>query len=239
MVHLSILAPCLNEEANLDELLRRVGAVMDALPFESELVLVDDGSIDGTWPTMLRLQAREPRLVLRRHPKNLGIVPAWRTAVEAARGELVCVIDADLQYRPEDIPRLIEAREAAGVEFAQGARRYAWPVRGSRYWLSRGLNALLNVTFGMALPDNKSGYLVCGREAFAGALAFRGDYHAWQNLVMVAAWARGHRSVSVETVFEPRRRGASFLADVPVRHGALSLLDLPRALREYGRVSRA
>lgn len=237
-MRLSILAPCLNEEANVDELVRRVVAVMNTLPFEAELVLVDDGSTDGTWAAMLRLREGEARLVLRQHARNLGMVSAWRTAVQAARGELVCVIDADLQYRPEDIPRLLAAREAAGVEFAQGARRYAWPVRGSRYWLSRGLNAVLNVTFGMALPDNKSGYLVCGRAAFAEALAYRGDYHAWQNLVMVAAWARGHRSVSVETVFDPRRRGASFLADVPWRHGALSLLDLARALREYGRVRR-
>jgi glycosyltransferase involved in cell wall biosynthesis len=236
-VRLSIVAPCFNEADNLDELVARVGAAMDGLPFASELVLVDDGSADGTWAAMRRLARREPRLVLRRHGTNRGIVPAWRTAVEAARAELVCVIDADLQYRPEDIARLLAAREGAGAEVSQGARRYEWPERSSRYWLSRGFNALVNGAFGMSLPDNKSAFLVCRREVLAEALAFRGRYHAWQNLVMVSLYARGHRSVSVETAFEPRRRGASFLADFPVRHGVRSLLDVAVALREYGRVT--
>jgi glycosyltransferase involved in cell wall biosynthesis len=236
-VRLSIVAPCFNEADNLDELVSRVGAAMDALPFASELVLVDDGSTDGTWPAMERLRAGEPRLVLRRHPRNRGIVEAWRTAVEAARAELVCVIDADLQYQPEDIARLVAAREAAGVEVSQGARRYEWPARSSRYWLSRGFNALVNGAFGMSLPDNKSAFMVCRREVLAEALSFRGRYHAWQNLVMVSLYARGHRSVSVATAFAPRRRGASFLADFPVRHGVRSLLDVAVALREYGRVT--
>lgn len=233
---LSIIAPCLNEADNLDELVARTGAAMAALPFASELALVDDGSTDGTWAAMRRVAVVDPRVVVRRHPRNLGIVAAWRTGVEAARADLVCLIDADLQYQPEDVARLVAARAAAGVEVAQGARRYEWPQRTSRYWLSRGFNALVNGAFGMSLPDNKSGFLVCRREVLAEALAFRGRYHAWQNLVMVALHARGHRSVSVETAFSPRRRGASFLADVPVRHGARSLLDLIVALREYGRV---
>ncbi len=235
--HLSIVVPCFNESANLDELVARLAAALDAMPFAGEVVLVDDGSADDSWAVMRRLADREPRLVVRRHPRNLGIVPAWRTAVEAARAELVCVIDADLQYRPEDVARLVAAREAAGVEVAQGARRYEWPVRGSRYWLSRGFNAIVNGAFGMSLPDNKSAFLVCRREALAEALAFRGRYHAWQNLVMVALHARGHRSVSVETAFGPRERGTSFLTDFPVRHGVRSLLDVAVALREYGRVN--
>jgi phenylacetate-CoA ligase len=222
-VFLSILAPCLNEAENLDELVSRVTAVMDTLPFHSEFVLVDDGSSDGTWASMQRLALVESRLVTVRHSRNLGIVSAWRSAVSVARGELVCVMDSDLQYRPEDVSRLVAAREAAGVEFAQGQRCYVWPRRSSRYWISRGFNTLVNATFGMSLPDNKSGYFVCRREVLAALLAHRGSYHAWQNLVMVAAWSQGHRSVSVETAFEARRRGVSFLADVPIRHTLHSL----------------
>jgi phenylacetate-CoA ligase len=235
---ISVVAPCLNEQANLPALLARTDAVLDALALRAEIILVDDGSTDATFATMERLACRYPRLIPLRHARNRGIPAAWRTGVAAARGALVCILDADLQNRPEDIPRLLAALRRDGATLAQGWRATRGRARGARYWLSRGMNALLNAAFGMDLPDNKSGFLLCERAALAELLVCRGRYHAWQNLIMVAAHARGLRSTGVVTAFDPRHAGRSFLADVPLRHGALSLLDIPRALREYGRPAR-
>ena len=232
---LSILLPCRDEAARLAELVPRFVAAMDALPFASELVLVDDGSTDGSWALLEAIARREFRLVLRRHPRPLGVAASWRTAVEAARAPLVCVTDGDRRHRPEDIARLVAARESAGVEVSHIALRYEAPERGGRYWASRGFSALVNGAFGMSLPEHPSAFLVCRREVFAEALSFRGRYHAWQDLVLVGLHARGHRSVSIEAAASPPGAEPSPAREHPVRRGVLSLLDVATALREYRR----
>ena len=96
-MELSVIVPCFNEEANLPELADRVGEVfrVGRLEGAAELILVDDGSRDGTWRTIEGLTANHPFVVPKRHPVNRGIAAAWKTGLAAARGRLVCVIDAD------------------------------------------------------------------------------------------------------------------------------------------------
>ena len=232
---LSILVPCLDGAARIEELVPRLVAAMDALPFASELVLVDDGSTDGSWTILEAMARREFRLVLRRHPRRLGVAAAWRTAVDAARAPLVCVTDGDRRHQPEDIARLVAARETAGVEVSHIALRYEGPERGGRYWASRGYSALVNGAFGLSLPPHPSAFLVCRREVFAEALSFRGRYHAWQHLALVGLHARGHRSVSIEATASPPDAPGPLEGEHPVRRGVLSLLDVATALREYRR----
>src|SRR5258706_4735679 len=106
-VELSVVVPCFNEEFNVDELCRRVLGVFEVGALPGELILVDDGSADGTRAAIEALQRRFPEQVLGCfHAQNAGIAAAWRTGTAAARGRLVSIIDADLQYQPEDLLRM-------------------------------------------------------------------------------------------------------------------------------------
>ena len=230
---LSVIVPCLDEEPNLPELVLRVGATFSRGGFEGELVIVDDGSTDGS-PALLEALRREHAfVVVRRHASNRGIAQAWKTGLAASRGRLVSILDADLQYQPEDLLRLRRELYESHVDIVQGWRSTVGRARGPRYYWSRGLNTLLNGAFGMDLRDNKSGFLVCPREVLADLLSYRGHYHYWQTFLMVAAHARGYTYKQVETLFEPRRAGKSFLDDIPVKSIARTFSDLGRGLLEY------
>src|SRR5438093_7701223 len=93
---LSVVAPCLNEEVNVAVLTDRLFAAAGEAGIPTELVLVDDGSTDGTWDAIRRLRDRFGDSVAGvRHTANRGIAESWRSGLGAARGSYVCFIDAD------------------------------------------------------------------------------------------------------------------------------------------------
>jgi phenylacetate-CoA ligase len=230
---ITVIVPCLNEEANVPELVARMGEVFAVGNLDGELLLVDDGSTDGTWAAIEKAQAEHPFLVGRRHPENRGIAAAWKTGVANASGRLCAIIDADLQYQPEDILRLKREREHSAVDIVQGWRSPVGRDKGPRFYYSRGLNSLLNAAFGMRLQDNKSGFVLTTREIFEDLLSYRGQYYYWQSFIMVAAHAKGYTYKEVETLFEPRRAGKSFLDNAPVKPVLRSFVDIGRAFFEY------
>jgi len=169
------------------------------------------------------------------HARTRGIPAAWRTAHAAARGDWVCTIDADLQYQPEQIPRLWEALHDSGADIVQGVRSDASRSRDLRFLLSKGLGALLNRTFGMSLRDNKSAFFLCRREVLASLLGYRQHYRHWQCFVMVAAHHHGYRIHEVETPFAPRRNGRSAFGTLALGPTLGVAIDFLPALREYRR----
>jgi phenylacetate-CoA ligase len=233
-VQLSVIAPCFNEEANIPELVQRVLRVFEMGEIQGELVLVDDASQDGTARVIREQMAAHPGLVVGQfHRKNQGIAGGWRTGTEAARGASVAIIDSDLQYRPEDILRLYRVLMEQSVDVVQGWRSPVGREKGTRYNLSRGFNFLLNKSFGMGLRDNKSGFVCCSREVMQDLLTFKGAYHYWQSFIMVAAHAKGYTYREVETLFENRKQGKSFLDNQAYRAAARSIADLGKAFWEY------
>src|SRR6516165_6059636 len=106
MPGLSVVVPSLNEAAGLPRLVAQVQAALQAPDLgeagPSELILVDDGSQDGTWDTIAELRAHDPRIRAVRHERNRGIPAAWASGLGVAAGEWICVLDADLQYDPAE-----------------------------------------------------------------------------------------------------------------------------------------
>jgi len=232
-IDVSVVVPCYNEAANLDELVARLRAVFASSGLTDQLVLVNDGSRDETGAGIDRLAGSFPDVTACHHVRNQGMEAGWRTGVAAAHGRTVCFIDADLQYAPEDIARLYQALADSGADIAQGSRVTPRSVRDSRYLFSRGLNLLLNVAFGMRLEDNKSGFVLGRRDVIAHALEHKRSYRYFQALLLVSAHAKGYRIHSIPTEFGPRRRGQSFMSNVPVKVVWGCFLDVLTGLLEF------
>ena len=119
---LSIVAPCFNEEGVLPEFLRRVGAVLDGIGGSAEIVLVDDGSRDGTWRLLIAAAADDKRVVAVRLMRNHGHQLALTAGLSICRGERILIIDADLQDPPELLPEMMALMDQ-GADVVYGQRR--------------------------------------------------------------------------------------------------------------------
>ena len=119
---ISVVAPCHNEENNLDELERRVSGICRRLVSESyEIVLVNDGSRDNTWEVISRLAATKPNVVGVNLSRNYGHQLALTAGLRAARGDRILIIDADLQDPPELLPQMMDKMDR-GVDVVYGLR---------------------------------------------------------------------------------------------------------------------
>ena len=230
---LSVIAPCYNEEGNLRELVNRLRAAFETKNIAGEIVLVDDGSKDGTNALIERMAHEYPNIVTVHHNTNRGMVAAWRSGLEACHGDWVCLIDADLQNLPEDVCRLYREIHLSGADVVQGYRSSVGRLRDSRYILSKTLNSILNTCFSMRLRDNKSGFIICRRDVLADILRHRFRYHYFQSLITVAANSKGYTIREIETLFESRLVGRSFIPRLPVAVICKVLGDVLKALYEY------
>jgi len=124
---LSVVAPCFNEEGVLPEFLQRIGVVLDGLGGTAEIVLVDDGSRDGTWQVMTDWAAKDRRVMAVRLMRNHGHQLALTAGLSVCRGERILIIDADLQDPPELLPEMMKLMdgmdEKAGADVVYGQRR--------------------------------------------------------------------------------------------------------------------
>ncbi|MFL6240846.1 MAG: glycosyltransferase family 2 protein [Actinomycetes bacterium] len=143
---LSILMPVYNEQATLHEALKRLLDVH--FPCELEVVCVDDGSADAT-PDILG-SFSDPRLRVIRHPVNRGKGAAIRTAIDSASGDYCVMYDADLEYAPEDLPRLVEPILHGEAQVVFGTRSFGshtaysfWYVMGNKL-VTHAANILYN-----------------------------------------------------------------------------------------------
>src|SRR5438132_6946765 len=171
-IRLSLIVPTFNESRNIEEVLRQLTTVLEPrLSGEYEILVVDDDSPDGTWAIAMRLAERLPmvRVMRRRGEKGLStaVIRGW----QAARGEVLAVIDADLQHPPEVLARLWEAMEAgadlaAASRHVQGGGVSDWSAL--RRALSRGAQllglAVLPSVVGR-LPDPMRGYFMLRRSS--------------------------------------------------------------------------
>ena len=234
---LSVVAPCFNEAQNLRELVERLNRTFQRKHIEGEIVLVNDGSHDTTGDVIDELARQNSNVVEVHHPVNRGIEAAWRSGMQAAGGVYVCFIDADLQHLPEDVYRLLREVQLSNADLVQGYRSSVGRLRNSRYILSKGLNFILNVMFGMNMRDNKCGFVISRKEVLEDILAHRYRYRYFQTFITVSATAKGYTTRSIETLFESRLLGESFLSRFPTRVVLWSFVDLLKGFVEF-RIAR-
>ena len=231
---LSVVVPCFNEEANVELLADRLLTATGEVDLRTEVVFVDDGSTDGTSAAVERARTLHGDAVVgTRHERNAGIPAAWRSGVEAARGTYVCFIDGDLQNPPEEVVTLYRRLVESPYDLVQGYRSNIGRLRDSRLVFSKVLNVLLNLLFGMRSKDNKSGFVLGPRRVMEDVLTHRRQYRHFQTFVTVSAKAKGYSILEVETLFQSRDAGISFLAGKGMRVALEVLADLVPAFVEF------
>ena len=160
---LSVVVPCFNERGTVAELLRRVLAV----PIPKEIIVVDDCSTDGSFDLVREIAANEPTIRHYRQERNSGKGAAVRRGIQEARGEIVLIQDADLEYEPAEYPRLIQPILDGDADVVYGSRFEGYPRRVMMYWHTlgnKGLTWLSNVTTNLNLTDMETCYKVFRRE---------------------------------------------------------------------------
>jgi len=212
---LSVVVTLLNEEGSLEELYRRTVTALNGKPFE--LILVDDGSTDGTWAAVERLHAADPRVHAIRFKRNFGQHPAMHAGLSRARGEIVVTMDGDLQNEPEDIPRLVAAVEA-GADVASG-RRAARNDSWGRTLPSRLINGMLRRFTGVSISDFGCAFNAYRRTAFVPMLPAIGKQKFTKALVL-----SGGASVVEVDVGHSARSGASRYSPLRLTRLALHVL---------------
>lgn len=232
-IDISVVAPCYNEEKNLKELSKRLLETFDKKNITGQVVLVNDGSSDNTGNVINELANGNDRVVAVHHQKNQGMFQAWKSGIHKSSGKYVCLIDADLQNLPEDTWRLFKKIKTSHADLVQGYRSSVGRIRDSRYIFSRGLNVLLNLAFGMSSRDNKSGFVIAYKETLEDILRFRSKYYYPQSFITVSAKAKGYSIEEIETLFQSRLAGESFITKNPLRPIVLSFVDLFKAFLEF------
>lgn len=118
----SVIIPAYDEERNIRPLTEAVLGTMEKLG-TFELLFIDDGSRDGTYAAMVRERAADPRVKVIRFRRNFGQTAAWAAGFDHARGDIVIVLDADMQNEPADIPAMVETLEREGYDVLSGWRK--------------------------------------------------------------------------------------------------------------------
>lgn len=232
---ISIIAPCFNEEGNLRNLHQRILNSFISTGINFELLLIDDGSTDSTWDVITDL-SKTGYVVGIKNSTNIGIFRSWKLGLTRASGDLVCLIDSDLQNPPEAIIKLLEKYQFENCHIVQGTRSSIEWHRDSRYYSSRGLNFLLNIFFNDSAKDNKSGFILTSKTILQDVLNFKKKYYFPNTFIRISARSKGYQISELETLFQPRKSGQSFLSNKSIFFTYVKVLtDIVKAMQEFGR----
>jgi glycosyltransferase involved in cell wall biosynthesis len=202
MTDVSVVVPVFNEEQSVETLCRQLHESLSRLGRSYEIVLVDDGSTDGTWEKLRRVGIPHLRLIQLR--RNFGQTAALSAGFDQARGEIIVTLDADLQNDPADIPRLLE-RMTPGVDVVSGWRRDRKDPFLSRRLPSMLANALISRITGVRLHDYGCTLKAYRRDILKNVQLY-GELHRF--VPALASWAGG-RVDEVTVSHHSRRFGKS------------------------------
>ena len=229
-----VIIPTYNEAQNAEAAVRRVLA----LPGDFSVLVVDDGSPDGTGRIIRALQEEFPdRLGLLERPGKQGLGTAYlagfRLALAAGYG-YICEMDADFSHSPDDLPRLVDACRpdgggadlAIGSRYVGGVRVMNWPL--SRLMLSYGAGVYTRVITRLPVQDVTAGFK-CFRRRVLEAIPLdrvRSNGYSFQIEMTYRAWRRGFRIAEVPIVFTERTEGQSKMSKAIMREAARKVWEL-------------
>ncbi len=224
-VDVSVLVPAKDEEANLAPFMEQIAAAFAGTGISFEVIVIDDGSIDGTWSVLEGLMPRYAFLHGVQHRRQRGIADALRTGYLRARGDVLVFYPADLQYRPEDIPRLVRPILSGESDMVTGQKQGKY----ERAFVSRVYNWLSRSMFEVPVRDLNS--VKAYRREIMEVLPIRPDWHRY--MIVIAA-AEGFSVSEIPVPLYPRAAGRSKFGRSRIFVGVLDLVSVWFELR-FGR----
>jgi glycosyltransferase involved in cell wall biosynthesis len=222
-IDVSVLVPAKNEEGNLELFMQLAAEAFASVPgVRFEVIVVDDGSTDRTWSILQDLERKYSFLRLARHRASRGIADALRTGYLAARGDVLVFYPADLQFKPEDIPRLTAPILAGESDMVTGFKEGKY----EKAFVSKIYNGLSRTLFDVPVKDLNS--VKAYRREIMEALPVRPDWHRY--MIVIAA-AQGFTVTEINVPLYPRHSGRSKfgLSRIPI--GVLDMLSVWFELR--------
>jgi glycosyltransferase involved in cell wall biosynthesis len=224
-IRVSLLVPAKDEAENLPEFLRLCAEALPATGVGFEVVVVNDGSTDNTAHVLADLRARYPFLKVVTHRRQRGIADALRSAGDAASGDISVFFPADLQYRPENVPALVQPILAGEADIVTGTKQGKY----EKAFVSSIYNGLCRWLFGVRVTDLNS--VKAWRREVMANVPMRPD---WHRFMVVIAVAEGFRLTSTPVPLYPRTAGVSKFNWRRIPVGVLDLLSVWFQLR-FGR----
>ncbi|MBC7228971.1 MAG: glycosyltransferase family 2 protein [Actinobacteria bacterium] len=222
MLRVSLVLPVFNEEKAIGEDLEEAVATLSSTDWEWEIIVVDDGSTDGT----AEIAASFPEVRLIRHPYNMGGGAARSTGIRHARGEVVVISDGDGTYPMRDIPRLVEALD--DCEMVVGARtKEAGTLKFLRVPAKFLIRKLAEFISGARIPDLNSGMRAMRRETALPYLHMLPNGHSWVSTITLAFLTNSHPVKYVPIDYYPRKGKSTFH---PVRDTGNYLMTIFRTI---------
>jgi dolichol-phosphate mannosyltransferase len=218
---ISVVVPAKDEEQSLPLVVARIVQACASAGLElRDIVLVDDGSTDGTWPVMAQLAADHPNVQAIRLRRNFGKATALMIGIGACAGDVVITMDADLQDDPDEIPRFLAALDA-GYDVISGWKKERHDPL-SKTLPSRLFNKVTAAISGIRLNDFNCGFKAYRREIF-DSIDLYGELHRY---VPVLAGALGYRVGEIAVRHHRRRFGTSRYGAARFLRGFLDLLTV-------------
>jgi glycosyltransferase involved in cell wall biosynthesis len=218
----SILVPAKDEAENLPLFMEQASAALASAPQRYEIIVIDDGSVDDSWNVLQQLAAQYPFLRPVRHGVRRGIADALRTGYLHSRGGILVFYPADLQYKPEDIPRLVAPIIADESDIVAGYKDGKY----EKAFVSGIYNSLSRSLFNVTVRDLNS--VKAYRREVMDALPNRPDWHRY---MVVMAAAQGFKVSEVRVPLYPRNAGQSKFGIGRIPVGLLDMLAVWFELR--------
>lgn len=221
-VDVSVLVPAKDEAENLPLFMELTEAAFRDSPVRFEVVVVDDGSVDGSWAVLQELAQRYPFLHPVRHRVQRGIAEALRTGYLNSQGRVLVFYPADLQFKPEDIPRLVAPILAGESDMVTGYKQGVY----EKAFVSNVYNGLSRRLFHVPVRDLNS--VKAYRREVMDHLPVRPDWHRY--MVVIAA-AEGYSVSEIPVPLYPRHAGRSKFGIGRIPVGVLDMLSVWFELR--------
>jgi glycosyltransferase involved in cell wall biosynthesis len=200
-MNLSVVIPVYNEVHNITEIIKRV----QAQKLANEIIIVDDGSSDGTRDVLKELDGKKKvRVIL--HERNQGKGAAVVTGMKASKGDILLIQDADLEYDPRDYPQILRPIEEGLADVVYGSRFLGGARRVAMFWhmiANMLLTTMTNILYDTILTDMETGYKVFRRSVIEG-MTIHAKRFDFEPEFTAKVLKRHHRIFEVPITFNPR-----------------------------------